>query len=80
MDVRSLVQILLIVSGFLFVIGLIRPGFVVFWSANKSRSSVLAVWGGLTLVLAILAFVLTGSKDDTAKVGLSNPVEIVWKG
>ena len=51
------------------MIGLIRPGFVVFWSDNKTRGNVLASFGLATLVLAITYFVMSSSKNDPFKQG-----------
>jgi hypothetical protein len=70
----DLIALFVIVTGFLLVIGLIRPGFVVFWSPNKSRMNVIAVWGSLVLVLALSYFLVKGEthidpfKDGTTDV------------
>ena len=77
MQIASVIQLLLIVCGFLFVIGLIRPGFVVFWTENKSRSSVLAVWGVALLILAISYFIIAGNRKDTFKQGSALPASII---
>jgi hypothetical protein len=64
--------IISVVSAVLFVIGLIRPGFVVWWSRHKSRVSVFIVWGGLH-VLTLMGYLFLRSnqadpfKDNTAQ-------------
>jgi len=57
------------ITAFLFVIGLVRPGFVVFWSPDKSRSKVVTVWGVLVVVSALAFFVVKSQHDDPRKDG-----------
>ncbi len=80
MELSSVLQLLFIICAFVFIIGLIRPGFVVFWSANKSRSSVLAVWGLATAILGITYFILTGSREDTRKSGFAPTEQRTYRG
>jgi hypothetical protein len=75
----SIFGFLAIISGFLTVIGMIRPGFVVWWSEKKSRGMAFAVWGSL-LVISILGYWITNSqKDDGFKGGETSyaPTRIV---
>ena len=75
MILADIFALLTIIMGFLLVIGLIRPGFVVWWSERKSRGSVAAVWG-TALVVCALGYMLTKSKDiDPNKEGSSLPTQ-----
>ena len=76
MILSNIFALLTIIMGFLLVIGLIRPGFVVWWSERKSRGSVAAVWGS-ALVISALGYMLTksseidSSKDSSLKPGVT---------
>jgi hypothetical protein len=63
----SIALIGLCISAILFTIGLIRPGFTVFWNKSNSRKNVFLVWGSLTVVFAIIFFVSSGQRADTFK-------------
>jgi NADH:ubiquinone oxidoreductase subunit 6 (subunit J) len=80
MEFSSIIGILVVIVAFLLVIGLIRPGFTVFWSKNKSRASVLAVWGGALLVLIIAYWVVNAGRNDPAKTGSRYQTEQVRRG
>ncbi|MGB3617149.1 MAG: hypothetical protein WBA12_03465 [Catalinimonas sp.] len=54
-------------AGMMLVIGLIRPGFAVFWNAEKSRASALKVWGPIAFVAAMGFFLLSANRDDPRK-------------
>lgn len=56
-----------IISGILLTIGLIRPGFVVWWNKANSRKQVFMVWGGLLMVFTVMYFLSAGTKDDSRK-------------
>lgn len=58
---------LLFVAAMLLIIGLIRPGFVVFWRERKSRTSVLAVWGTATAILALICVLYSGPEYKDQK-------------
>jgi hypothetical protein len=63
----SIALIGLCISTILFVIGLIRPGFVVWWNQANSRKNVFIVWGSLLMVFAIIFFVASSQRNDSRK-------------
>ena len=79
-SISSIFQLLFIVSAFLFVIGIIRPGFVVFWSERKSRVSVVAVWGAAMLVLGIAYFISLDRKSGDSHGSNTTEIKTVRRG
>jgi hypothetical protein len=63
----SIALIGLCISAILFTIGIIRPGFVVWWNKTNSRKNVFIVWGSLLMVFAIMFFVASSQRHDTRK-------------
>jgi hypothetical protein len=63
----SIALIGLCISAILFTIGIIRPGFTVFWNKSNSRKNVFIVWGSLLMVFAILFFVASSQRHDSRK-------------
>jgi hypothetical protein len=51
----------------LLLIGIIRPDFVLFWTDNKSRGKVLAVFGGLAFLAFIIWGITSAKRDDGFK-------------
>jgi hypothetical protein len=56
-----------ILSSFLLTIGLIRPFIVIWWTNNKTRTNVLAVYGSIALISSILFFVTINPEGDGRK-------------
>ncbi|MBC7921902.1 MAG: hypothetical protein H7Z75_12535 [Ferruginibacter sp.] len=50
----------------IFLIGIIRPDFVVFWSSVKSRGKA-AVFGGLAVVCFVIWGITASQREDTFK-------------
>lgn len=68
MEALSLIlQAIVFGSVMMLIIGVIRPGFAVFWDSEKSRITVLKVWGSIAMVTAIIFFILSAQRDDTRK-------------
>ena len=66
METPLLAQIffyLTILSGTLAVIGLIRPGFVVWWSEKKTRGNVMMVYGSILVVVTIGYWLTRSAKE-----------------
>lgn len=51
----------------LLLIGVIRPDFVLFWTDNKSRGKVLAVFGSLAFLSFIIWGITVSQRDDSIK-------------
>ncbi len=66
------------ITGVLFTIGLIRPGFVIWWSKSNSRKNVIMVWGTLLVSFSVIFFVVSSQKNDSFKEG--NTSELDHKG
>jgi formate hydrogenlyase subunit 3/multisubunit Na+/H+ antiporter MnhD subunit len=62
-----ILTIIIVISAFLTIIGLIRPSFVIWWSDNNSRVQVLKVWGVITVIAAILYFIMGATAQDNIK-------------
>ncbi|SDK86667.1 hypothetical protein SAMN05421823_103752 [Catalinimonas alkaloidigena] len=68
MDALSVIlQGLVFISVMMLIIGLIRPGFAVWWGAEKSRASVLKVWGVIALISTVAYFFMSAQRDDPFK-------------
>jgi len=65
-----------IITALLLTIGLIRPGFVVWWNSSNSRKNVFIVWGGLLMVFTVMFFLVNGNRQDTRKETDSTSQEI----
>ena len=50
-----------------FLIGIIRPDFVVFWSTNKTRAKVATVFGGLAVACFVVWGITVSQRRDTIK-------------
>lgn len=57
----------LILAAVLLTAGIIRPFIVVWWSQHKTRTKVLAVYGSIVLVSAIVFFVTIDPTKDGRK-------------
>lgn len=66
--ISSIIGAICIISGTLLMMGLIRPSFAVWWTADKTRIKVLFVWGTLTTLSAVAYFIYGGlGKNDPVK-------------
>ena len=79
MDALSVIlQGLVFISVMMLIIGLIRPGFSVWWSAEKSRANVLKVWGVVALIAVVAYFVMSAQRDDPFKrEDVPNPTSLI---
>ncbi len=48
----------------MLIIGIIRPGFAVWWSTRNTRANVLKVWGVLAVVFALAYFLVSAGQTD----------------
>jgi hypothetical protein len=57
-----------IISGFLLMMGIVRPSFAVWWTTDKTRIKVIFIWGGIC-TLSSLAYILymAAFKEDAVK-------------
>ncbi|MES2734258.1 MAG: hypothetical protein V4714_21100 [Bacteroidota bacterium] len=79
MEILSNVTLFLILLfAVAFLIGIIRPDFIVFWSDNKSRSKVATVFGGITLLLFIVWGITSAQRGDTIK-DKANPSDSTYQ-
>jgi formate hydrogenlyase subunit 3/multisubunit Na+/H+ antiporter MnhD subunit len=68
MDAIDLIlTIVIVISAFLTIIGLIRPSFSVWWTTDNSRVQVIKVWGAITVVAAVLYFIYGAFARDNIK-------------
>jgi hypothetical protein len=51
----------------LLLIGIIRPDFVLFWTDNKSRGKVLAIFGSLAFITFIIWSITSSQRSDGFK-------------
>jgi len=65
-----------IITGILLTIGLIRPGFVVWWNKSNSRKQVFMIWGGLLMVFSVMYFLSATTEDDSRKENDQGNTEI----
>lgn len=63
----SIALIGILITAILLTIGLIRPGFVVWWNQSNSRKNVLAVWGSMFMVFVIFYFIVSSQRSDGFK-------------
>jgi drug/metabolite transporter superfamily protein YnfA len=71
---HNIAGFILILSAILLTAGLIRPFIVVWWTNNKTRGKVLAVYGSLVLIFSIIFFVTIDPQEDGRK-DLTTPKE-----
>ena len=65
--IHNIAGFILIFSAILLTAGIIRPFIVLWWTNNKSRTKVLAVYGSLVLISSILFFITINPKEDGRK-------------
>ncbi|QHT67677.1 hypothetical protein GXP67_14075 [Rhodocytophaga rosea] len=64
---HNIAGFILIFSAFLLTAGLIRPFIVLWWTNTKTRGKVLAIYGSLVLIFAIIFFVTIDPQQDGRK-------------
>ncbi len=72
---NSIASIGVILSAILFTIGIIRPGFVIWWNEANSRKQVFMVWGGLLVVFAVLFFISSNRNDPLKENNTAEDIE-----
>ncbi|HYG40259.1 MAG TPA: hypothetical protein VD908_16640 [Cytophagales bacterium] len=63
----SIASLGVVVTALLLTIGLIRPGFVVWWNKSNSRKQVIMVWGALFMFFVIMYFFVSSYRHDNLK-------------
>ncbi len=63
-SVRLLLLGITFFAATMMIIGIIRPGFAVWWSGHNTRANVLKVWGVLAVASAVTFFAVSAGQEN----------------